>query len=384
MLKRIKENKIKESLQHFKVVAILGERQVGKSTLARKISKHFDVETIFLDLERPSDLVKLDDAESFFSSHKNSLICLDEIQLKPNLFPLLRFLVDQNDRKAQFLILGSASPELLRQSSETLAGRIFYYEISPFNILEIEYDRLKHLWLVGGYPESFLQHGQQSFDWRLAYIRTFLERDLAMLGFQRSATQMRRFWTMLAHLHGEELRQEKIAQSLDVSSPTVKSFINMMNDTFMVRVLPPYFTNTKKRLIKSPRIYIRDSGLLHTLLNIEDFDALLSHPIYGKSFEGFVIEQILNSISDRWQASFFRSATGDECDLVLQKGLIKVAIEIKASSAPNLTDGNKRAFSFLEADHNFVVGLIEKSYQMTDNIEVCNLIEVIEKIQDLK
>ena len=380
-INRIQLGNIQESLSRFKVVALIGPRQVGKTTLAKQILSKKD---LWLDLERPSDHRKLGDAETFLSMHKDKLVCIDEVQLSPDLFPVLRAHVDSTDSKGQFLILGSASPELLKQSSETLAGRIIYIELNPFSILEVASNESYDLWLKGGYPNSFLSSEEHSLEWRDAYIKTFLERDLAILGYRRSSTQMRRFWTMLAHLQGQTLNQSKLAGSLDTTSPTIKSFIDMMVDTFMVRVIQPWHANIKKRLVKAPKIYIRDSGLLHALLDIETMDQLQSNPVYGASFEGFAIEQVLNSISTRWKSSFYRSAKGEEIDLILQLREKTIAIEIKCSKAPSLTDKNKKALETIKPDHTFILSLVDEPYDLSPEMTVTNIPSLIQNILDLE
>lgn len=375
---------VRDSLDHilkclssFKVVAIVGPRQVGKSTLATKLVAEKD---IWLDLERPSDLRKLDDPETYLTLHSDKLVCIDEIQLRPNLFPVLRSLCDDSEAKGRFLILGSASPDLLKQSSETLAGRIKYIELSPFSLNEAKESGLHDLWLKGGYPESYLAANEFSFEWREAYIKTFLERDLAMLGYRRSPTQMRRFWTMLAHLQGQALNQSKIAGSLDTTAPTVKSLVDMMVDTFMVRVLPPWHKNIKKRLVKSPKVYIRDSGILHSLLSIETMDELQGHPILGASFEGFAIEQVLTGLSSKWNCFYYRSAVGEELDLILQFKEKLIAIEIKCSRAPTLTKNNRKAIETVNPDQVFLLSLVEKAYQLDETTTVTNLKGLIETL----
>lgn len=378
---RTQSENIKKSLGTFKVVAIIGPRQVGKSTLASKLLLNND---LWLDLEKPSDLRKLEDPETFLSLHTDKLICIDEIQFIPELFPVLRAHTDAADRKGQFLILGSASPELLKQSSETLAGRIKYIELTPFTLVEIGFTNLYELWIKGGFPESYLSEEEQSFDWREAYIKTFLERDLSILGYRRSPTQMKRFWTMLAHLQGQTLNQSKLAGNLDTTSPTIKSFVDMMVDTFMVRLLQPWHKNIKKRLVKSPKIYIRDSGILHSLLDIQTLDQLQGNPVYGASFEGFAIEQILTNISPRWRPSFYRSAVGEELDLILQLREKTIAIEIKCSKAPLLTKENFRAIETVRPNHTFLLSLVEISYQLKETITVSNFSDLIASLHKLE
>lgn len=387
VVERQLRDKALASLKQFKILAIIGPRQVGKSTLAAGL---LGKDGLWLDLERPSDLRKLDDPETFLTQHSAKLICIDEVQQRPDLFPVLRVLSDAGARNGQFLILGSASPELLRQSSETLAGRIQYLELTPFLLEELCSQNqpapacqvLPILWLKGGYPLSYLAGEGPSFAWRQAYIATFLERDLSLLGFNRSPTVMRRFWTMLAHSQGQVVNYSKLAGSLDTTAPTIKSFIAMMVDTFMVRVLMPWHRNIKKRLVKSPKVYVRDAGILHALLDIETRDQLQGHPVYGSSFEGFAIEQILASISTRWQASFYRSATGDELDLVLSLRTMTLAIEIKASKAPAFNHGNRNALKTVQPDHCYLLGLVDEPYTLDERVTVTNIPALIVAIRD--
>lgn len=379
-IKREKLEDIQSSLNNFKVVGVLGPRQVGKSTIAKKLISPSE---LWLDLERPADLRKLEEPETFLSQHVDKLVCIDEVQFQPDLFPVLRYLCDQTNKKGQFLILGSASPELLKQSSETLAGRIKFVELTPFLIQEVGVENFFDIWVRGGYPESFLSENPHSVDWRKEYIKTFLERDLAILGYRRSATQMRRFWTMLAHLQGQTLNQSKLAGSLDTTAPTIKSFLEMMVDTFMVRLLEPYHKNVKKRLVKTPKVYIRDSGLLHSLLDIDNLDELQGHPIYGASFEGFAIEQILSSIGSRWKPSFYRSAKGEELDLILTFKDQVIAIEIKCSKAPLLTKQNKKAIEVVSPSHTYIVSLVEESYGLSESITVTNITTVTDALNEI-
>jgi len=281
-------NTVKRRLQNSPAVAILGPRQCGKTTLAGQIVKEIN-QSVYLDLENPSDLAKLDDPLAFFSLHKDELVCLDEIQRAPEIFSILRSVIDERARNSQFLILGPAGRDLIRQSSETLAGRIAYLELTPFVLSEIEPlqgNDIQRLWLKGGFPRSYLAEDiDTSFEWRQDFIRTFLERDIGMLGFRVPPARLGRFWKMCAHSHGSLFNASKLADSLGVSSHTIRSYMDLLEHTFMVRLLLPDAPNLKKRLVKSPKIYIRDSGILHTLLDIRTHDDLLSHPTLGASFE---------------------------------------------------------------------------------------------------
>jgi len=361
-------------------VALLGARQVGKSTLAEMIAEQFP-DVMYVDLERPSDLNKLADPEAFFQQFQGRMICLDEIQRAPELFAVLRGVIDRSRRNGQFLLLGSASRDLIRQSSESLAGRISYLEITPFSRTETRDMDMSRLWLLGGYPRSLLnEDDSSSFQWREDYIRTFLERDIPQLGFHIPANTLARFWRMLAHCHGQTLNAAKLADSMGVSGHTIRKYVDLLEQTFVVRTLPPWAGNTKKRLIKAPKVYIRDSGLLHTLLDIESMDQLFAHPVYGASFEGFVIENLLTQLP-RWQASFYRTSGGAEVDLVLEKGEFTIAIEIKASTSPKLGKGNWSAFEELQADRCYVLAPVDCTYPVNGKVMVTTLDALIEDIK---
>lgn len=371
-IKRIQTPIIEQRLKQMPAVALLGPRQVGKSTLAKQIINTFN-EAIYIDLEKPSDLNKLRDPEAYFALHADKLICLDEIQRIPELFPILWSVIDERGRNGQFLILGSASPELIKQSSETLAGRLSYIELPPLVKQELEHAPLRDLWLRGGFPRSYLMPDDNaSFTWCLDFIRTFLERDLPQLGFSLSAKTMERFWRLCAHSHGQLLNGSKLGSALGVSHHTIRSYIDLLEQTFVMRALPPYEANLKKRLIKSPKIYIRDSGLLHALLGLKTQDDLFSHPCYGSSWEGFVIENIL-SLMPQWQATFYRTASGSEIDLILEQGNHRIAIECKASTSPNVGRGFHNALKDLGITDAWVVAPVSESYPIGKGITVAPL-----------
>jgi len=364
-----------DSLENYPVVALLGARQVGKSTLAKEISADFQ-DAVYLDLESPRDVNKLQDPEAFFELNKDSLICLDEIQRMPGLFEVLRAVVDKT--RQRFLVLGSASRELIRQSSESLAGRIAYLELTPFTLDEIPDVDSKTHWLRGGYPKSVLaKNDEVSFEWRLNYIRTFLERDIPQLGFNIPANTLHRLWQMLAHNQGQTLNSAKLGNSLDKSANTVRHYIDILEQTFLVRTLAPYSVNVKKRLVKAPKVFLRDSGLLHTLLDIETLNNLMGHPVYGSSFEGYVIENILVNLP-RWKPHFYRTAGGAELDLVLSRGTEIVAIEIKASSAPKPSRGFWSSCEDINATRKYVIGAVDEAYPIKNGALVCSISELIE------
>jgi predicted AAA+ superfamily ATPase len=359
-------------LRNVPAVALLGARQVGKSTFAGMLIDGIE-KAIHLDLERPSDLNKLSDPEAFFSQFSDHMICLDEVQRTPDIFPVLRGVIDRCHRNGQFLILGSASRDFLKQSSESLAGRISYVELSPFNCFEASFvDPATH-WLQGGFPRSLLaEDNEASVQWREDYIRTFLERDIPQLGFKIPASAIGRLWRMLAHSHGQVLNASKIAGAMGLSSHTIRKYIDLLEQTFMVRVLAPYSGNTKKRLIKSPKVYIRDTGILHTLLNIDTMEELFSHPVYGASYEGYVVENILSKMP-RWQASYFRTSNRAEIDLILTKGMKKIAVEIKASTSPKLTASFWNSIEALEPDKTVVIAPVQDVYPIGRGVNVMPL-----------
>ena len=346
------------------VVALLGPRQSGKSTLAKHLLEDRDA-TVYLDLERPSDLRKLSDPETWFEHHRGELICLDEIQRQPGLFEVLRSVVDEVGASGQFLVLGSASPELLRQSSETLAGRIAFVELGPFSREEVPDE--KRLWVRGGYPRSYLAPDDaESFEWRLDFVRTFLERDVPQLGSRAPAPTLHRLWQMVAHSQGQVLNSSKLGAALGMSHTTVRSYLDLFVAAFLVRWLPPFEGNVKKRLVRSPKVYVRDSGILHALLELDDFDSLAGHPVYGPSWEGLVLETVLGALGPGWSASFYRTSHGAEIDLVLTRGLRRIAVECKASSAPSVARGFWRAREDIGAEQAFVVAPVRERYPMRD------------------
>lgn len=352
-------------------VALLGPRQCGKSTLARHMMARMD-NALYLDLERPADANKLRDPETFFALNRNKLICLDEIQLVPELFSQLRPILDAEGENGRVFVLGSASRDLIRQSSESLAGRISYLELTPFIIDETGAEHLHSLWLKGGFPRSFLADIQTSYEWREDFIRTFLERDIPQLGFRIPSHSIGRLWRMCAHSHGQLLNASSIGTSLGVSHHTVKSYIDILAETFILRVLPPHIPNLKKRLVKSPKIYIRDTGLLHTLLDIRTHNDLLGHPVYGASWEGLVIESII-SRTPAWRHAFYRTRSGVEIDLIMEKGLKTIAVECKVATAPRPGRGFYQALRDLEIDEAYIISPVDEAYPIEKGIQVMPL-----------
>lgn len=372
MIERRLLTKLTRALTESPAVALLGPRQAGKTTLAKIIAAQYPG-SMYLDLERPSELAKMTDPELFLSRYADRLIVLDEIQRQPELFPILRALIDETRHPGRFLLLGSASPQLLRQASESLAGRISFHELAPFDIGEIAptHFKLQDFWLRGGYPPSWLAKTEQaSFAWRESFISTHLERDIPSFGIRVPGTTLRRFWQMLAHLHGQLWNASRLASGFGVSAPTVEHYLDILEATYMVRRLLPLHVNLGKRLVKSPKIYLRDSGLLHALLGVATLEELSGHPVVGASWEGWVLEQIAQLLGPQWQLSFYRTAAGAEMDVVAERGNLKIGFEIKFSSAPALSKGSWTAIADLKLNHTYVVAPVESGYPLAGNVEV--------------
>lgn len=376
-IKRSLFDKIISKLSNSPVVALLGPRQCGKTFLAKKVLGSVK-NSIYLDLERPSDLNKLNDAEAFFAYNKNALICLDEIQLYPELFPILRGIIDEKGTNGQLLILGSASRDLIKQSSESLAGRISYLELSPFNLNEWNID-LNSLWIRGGFPRSLLQElDTESLEWRYDFIRTYLERDIPRMGFNIATQNLERLWRMIAHSQGQLINYSKFAQSLGITNPTVKTYLDILKETFLVRTLEPYESNLKKRLIKTPKVYIRDTGLLHALYKIINMNDLMGYPEYGASWESFAIEQILSAINPNYESFFYRDSSGSEIDLILKIGQKKIAIEFKVSSTPKVSKGFWTALEIVNPDSAWIIAPVKESYPFKNGVMISPLKNMIQ------
>jgi uncharacterized protein len=368
-------NQLRKYLTIFPAVAVLGPRQCGKSTLVKSLSQHFDA-ILYLDLQKDSDLNKLLEPELFFESNSDKLICLDEIQLVPKLFSVLRSVIDGNRRNGKFILLGSASQELLQQTSESLAGRIGMLHLSPFLITELnhlENYTLQKFWFRGGFPNSYLAENDEKCSiWLDNYIRTYIERDIPQLGFQIPALQLRRLLTMCAHNQGQQLNLSKLGESLGLTHPTIKRYIDLLEQTFIVRTVPSFEINVKKRLVKSPKVFVRDSGVLHQLLAIPNFNSLLGNPVFGSSWEGIVMENIIVRMPS-WDYFFYRTATGDEIDLILKKGNQIIAIECKASDAPKVTKGFYRSLDVIKPNKTFIIAPTNDTYKLQENITVIGL-----------
>lgn len=384
MLKRSQLTQLSAALTEAPAVAIIGPRQVGKTTLALQAAKHHS--SLYLDLESVHDRSKLNQAELYLSAHQDKLVILDEVHRAPNLFPVLRGLIDRSRRKGkrngQFLLLGSASFDLLKQSGETLAGRIRYLELYPLTTAEVGVKRVPGLWLRGGFPDSLLaRNDEQSLRWRRDFIRTYLERDIPQFGPRIAAETLRRFWTMLAHHQGGLLNTAQFARNLGADVKTASSYLDLLVDLLLVRRLPPWHVNIGKRLVKSPKIYVRDSGLVHALLDISSTDVLLSHPVVGASWEGYVIENLLAHAPATAQAYFYRSSGGAEIDLLLvwPNGK-KWAIEIKRSLAPKLERGFYAACADLHPSKRWVIYPGNDRFWLSKDVEVVSLVRLVQEL----
>lgn len=391
MYQRQSQQKLTQLLQQFPAVGLLGPRQVGKTTLAFA-QKTLDPNVLYLDLELPSAQRQLDDPEAFLMAHAHQLVIMDEVQRMPELFGILRGVIDKRRRmgqaSGQFLLLGSATGVLLQKSSESLAGRVAYVELPALQASEIfttpqSAKDLSALWVRGGFPLSWLAKSDAaSMTWREVFISTYLEKDIPALGPRIPATTLRRLWTMLAHHQGELLDQSKLAAALAISGQTVSRYIDLLCDLMLVRRLPAWHGNVGKRLVRSPKVYVRDSGLVHALLGLSKLDALLGHPIAGSSWEGFVIEQLINA-APQAQASFFRTSNGAEVDLVLTfRNQQAWAIEIKRSSAPTVSKGFYQATTDLVAARKLLVAPVEQTYPMKEGVEVVDVMTAIRLVTE--
>lgn len=393
MLNRRVTTRLSGLLRSHPVVAVLGPRQVGKTTLARKVGDDLARASLYLDLERPSDRAKLADPELFLGKQARKLTILDEVQRLPGIFQVLRGLVDERvrngERAGHFLVLGSASRDLLQQSSESLAGRIAYLELAPLTLDEVERPRrrtdIDRLWLRGGFPDSFLAHDDAaSMVWREHFVQTYLTRDLPELGLRLPSQQVGRLWQMLAHGQGDQLNAARLAAGLGVSGNTVRHYLDVLTELFMVRQLPPWSGNSNKRLVKSPKIYVRDSGLLHQLATIPDLATLLGHPLCGPSFEGFVLENVLSHLPSTWRASYYRTSAQAEIDLVLEGPRKQVfAVEIKRTLAPTLSRGFHHGFVDVAATRGVVVMPEGERFPLTANVEAVPMREWIAELPAL-
>ncbi len=388
MLSRRLSAKLIRLLRHSPAVVLLGPRQAGKTTLALAVADKQP--SVYLDLEDETDRLKLSDPARYLANHERELVILDEVHRTPELFQRLRGIIDKGRRQGRgngrFLLLGSAAMDLLRQSGESLAGRISYLELSPFDILEAPEGSAETLWVRGGFPRSFLaETNDLSLDWRRNFIRTYLERDIPQFGSRIPAETLRRFWTMLAHNQSQIFNAAALASGLGVDGKTVADYLDLLVDLLLVRRLPPWHNNAGKRLVKSPKVFIRDSGIAHALLGIRDREALLGHPIAGPSWESFVIESLIAAAPDGAEAHYYRTATGVEIDLVLTfPGGSLWAVEVKRSSAPAVERGFHIAAADLKAKKRFVVYPGGERFSLNAETEVISLHELCRILQNTK
>lgn len=392
MIRRESLELVKTRLAQFDSVALIGPRQVGKTTLAREIAADLKGTARYLDLENPQDRRLLDDPVAYFSAYTEQLIILDEIQRLPEIFSVLRGQIDERRRMGskggKFLILGSAALDLLRQSSESLAGRISYVELGPLSAREIKMSQaepgnsLDRLWVQGGFPPSYLRTNQaESLQWRIDFIQTYLERDLPQFGLRVVTDQLDRFWRMLANDQGELFNAQRYAKSLGVSGHTVMRYLDILDKLLLVRILRPWHANTGKRLVKSPRPFIRDSGLVHALLNLKSMDDVRSHAVSGKSWEGFVIENLIGAGIGRVRPYFYRSGAGAEADLVLEFVPGRCwAIEIKLSTAPTVDRGFHNAADDMDAERRLLVYKGQERFPMRGGVEAMSLIDAMNEV----
>lgn len=389
MLQRLITHQVEEALGRHAAVALIGPRQVGKTTLALEIGRARDA--LYLDLEDSDDRNRLSSPALFLENAEDRLVILDEIHRMPELFQTLRGVIDKGRRrqkgKGRFLILGSASLDLMRQSGESLAGRIAYLNLGPFSPLEIEDRRAarERLWLRGGFPDSYLAGGdRESLALRKDFIRTYLERDVPMFGPRIPSTTLERLWTMLAHRQGTLLNASELARALEVSTQSVTRYIDLMCDLLLVRRLPPFHANVGKRLVKSPKVFVRDSGLVHALLGVETLEQLAGHPVVGMSWEGFVLESLLSVLPWRSAASFYRTSAGAEIDLVLEHGDgTRWAIEIKRGLSAKVERGFHPAYKDIRPTHAYLVHAGEDRYPVSEKLEAIGVRELMTELQRL-
>ncbi|MDR9399652.1 MAG: ATP-binding protein [Salibacter sp.] len=380
MITRKYSKQVLEIAEQFPVIGILGPRQVGKTTLAKQIMKSGFKKCIYLDLEKPSDYGKLSDPEWYFASHRDKCIIIDEIQTKPGLFKVLRSEVDEHKTPARFIMLGSASPDIVRESSESLAGRVSYIHMSPFTIDEIDEIDLRKLHFLGGFPDSILALTEKKAkNWLENFIKTYIERDLPLLGMPTSPITTRRLWEMLAWQNGNLLNLSAIGNSLGITYHTVKNYMDFIEGSFMIQTLRPFSSNKKKSLVKSPKIYLTDTGILHRLLKIPDYDSLLGMPIAGASFEAFVLQQLTANKPEDTELFFYRTRGGTEIDFVITRaGKAIASVEAKFSTAPKITKSMRNGIKGLDTTKNFIVTPQSEPYMKSENIMVCGISHFIQ------
>lgn len=376
---RIADNQMLKLLKQFPAVGLVGPRQCGKTTIARSLQKQLKKPATYFDLESPADLRKFNDIELFLSQHSDENLIIDEVQRLPDLFPVLRSVIDKKRKAGRFLLLGSASPDMVKGASESLAGRIYYIEAHPFNITELpqKSNTMQKHWFRGGFPDAYTAKTDAAwFLWVDGFVRTFVERDLnTLFGVNFSPQLVFRFWRMLAHHHAGIWNAQSFGKSLDVSPTTINRYLEYLEGAYMVRRLPPFYTNTKKRLVKTPKVYVRDSGLLHYLLDIHQTKVLYNHVALGFSWEGYVLEQIIQLLPRTVQACYYRTHDGSEVDLVLVKGIKPIAcIEVKYSTSPSVSKGLTESIKDLKCKYNFIVTpSAEPAYFVNKQVQIAGL-----------
>lgn len=387
MIERSIIKKIVKALKHFPAVAILGARQTGKTTLSKMIEPHIDKECLYIDLENPRDTAMLANPLSFFAANPDKCIIIDEVQRMPELFPLLRSVIDLHRVPARFILLGSASTDLLFMSGETLTGRIAYFELNTF-----VYPEIKHLktvqehWFGGGFPQIVLIDDQEFREnWYRSFLTTYIERDFRLLGLDATPGNLSRFFTMLAHLTGNLLNKSSLAKSMGLYYKLIDNYLDYFEKAFLINQLSAWSSNLKKRLVKSPKIYIRDTGLLHYLHRIKDFNGLLANPILGNSWESYIIEQIINILGKDFSFYYYRTQDGTECDLVITDAQkILAAVEIKFSDAPRNTKSFTIAIDDLQSQNNYLIVPENKIiYHLNEKVKVCNLEQFLDDFQKM-
>jgi hypothetical protein len=376
---------VQSLLRRYPVVGIVGARQVGKTTLARVVTARAKGPTSVFDLEDPNDLARL--AEPMLALRdRRGLIVIDEIQRRPDLFPILRVLADRPGRPARFLVLGSASPAMLQQTSETLAGRIGYHELRGFSLEDVGKNHATRLWIRGGFPRAFLARSSAASDeWRRDFVRTFLERDLPQLGIGVRSATLHRFWAMLAHYHGQTWNASEFGRSFGVADTTVRNYLDVLTGALVIRQLPPWHESIAKRQVRAPKVYVLDSGLLHTLLNLTGREDLERHPKVGASWEGFVLEQTIRRLRTRPEECYFwRTHAGAELDLLVVSGGHRFGFEIKRTSAPQVTPSMRAALSDLKLARLDVVHAGDRTFPLSDRIRAVALSDLLDVLQPLR
>ncbi|MBS1744810.1 MAG: ATP-binding protein [Bacteroidetes bacterium] len=376
---------IKQDLKKVPSVVLFGPRQTGKTTLVKQLMSESKSRYLYLDMESPADKARLTDPELFLSRVADKTVIIDEVQTMPHLFPVLRSLIDRNRKPGRFLLLGSASPELIQQSAESLAGRIRYRELFPFSLEEIGFTNQEKLWFRGGFPRAYLaKNDAEAIEWLNDFIYSYVSRDLRMLGLSMQPTEITRLLQMLAHQHGQLLNHSNLARSLGISMPSVKKAMYYLEEAMLIRTLQPWFINVGKRLVKSPKVFIRDSGMLHNLLFVQAYEQLMGHPQAGHSWEGFVVQQILTVLPENIQPWFYRSQDNAEIDLILTKANhAQCAIEIKLTNAPEIRRGNTEAIADLKPKHTIIITPGADTYPLKDKWVVYNLENFLKEMESL-